>query len=157
MPLAINSPASAPLAFLGEDTFGRGDSGVGCGAAHVGGRLRLGLGDLDLGHLGAARNEFLDLGLGFGGKPLGLGLGAGDDLLRLALGFAALAPIVGQQLGGVVLELARLVELGLDAARRGRRAIWRSCGGRRYSRAGRGTAKKASATQDSASKNMARS
>ena len=79
MPLAINSPASGPLACCARIRLGGGDRGVGRGGAHVGERLRLGLGDLGLGHLGAAGDEFLDLGLGFGGKPLGLGLGAGDD------------------------------------------------------------------------------
>ena len=88
MPLAINSPARLAFGFLAQHFGGGGDGGFGGGAAHVGGGLRFGLGDLDLGHLGAARDEFLDLGLGFDGEPLGLGLGAGDDLLRLALGLA---------------------------------------------------------------------
>src|SRR6185437_5880031 len=54
--------------------------------------------------------------LGFDGEPFGLGLGAGDDLLRFAFGLAPFALVVGQQLGGLVLQLAGLVELGLDAA-----------------------------------------
>ena len=98
MPLAISSAASLPLVSCAEDLLGGGDGGFGGGAAHVGRGLRLGLGDLGLGHLGAAGDEFLDLGLGLDGEPLGLGLGAGDDLLRLALGLVALALIVGQQL-----------------------------------------------------------
>ena len=73
MPLAISSPASAPLASCGEDFLGGGDRGVGRGGAHVGGRLRLGLRDLGLRHLGAAGDEFLDLGLGLGGHALGFG------------------------------------------------------------------------------------
>src|ERR1019366_10214588 len=47
------------LGFLGEHLGGGGEGGLCRGATHVGGGLRFGLGDLDLGHLGAPRNEFL--------------------------------------------------------------------------------------------------
>jgi len=47
------------------------EGSVGGGTAHFGGGLRLGLGDLGLGQLGAAGDEFLDLGLGVGRHALG--------------------------------------------------------------------------------------
>ena len=83
MPLATKSPANLAGGLLGQDFLGGGDCGIGSGAAHVGGRLGLCLGDLGLGHLGAAGDEFLALGLGFDRQPLGFRLGAGDDGLRL--------------------------------------------------------------------------
>ena len=68
-----------------------------------------------LGHLGAARDEFLELGLAFGGEPLGFRTRRLDDALRLALGGLALLLVFGEQRGGFVLEAPGLVELALDA------------------------------------------
>src|SRR5712691_7131437 len=97
-----------------EDRLRGGNGGLGGGRAHVGEGLSLGLRDLAFRHLGAAPDEFLDLGLGFGREPLGLGLGAGHARLRLLLGFVLLAPIAGEQGFRFRLEPARLVELRPD-------------------------------------------
>ena len=82
MPRAIRSSATLPLTVSVRIFSAAADGGVGGGGAHVGDRLRLGLRDLGLGHLGAARDELFHLGLGFRGDPLGLGLGALDDARR---------------------------------------------------------------------------
>ena len=105
MPCATRSSADLALGGLAEDLLGGGDGGFRRGGAHVGDGLRLGLGDLGLGHLGAAGDEFLDLGLGLGGEALGLGAGAGDDRLGLALGLAALALVLGEQRLRLVAQL----------------------------------------------------
>ena len=81
----------------GEDLLGGGDRGIGRGGAHVGERLRLGLGDLRLRHLGAARDEIFHPRLGLGGETFGFGLGAGDDGFGLALGLTPLALEFGEQ------------------------------------------------------------
>src|SRR5262249_31970765 len=99
----------------GEDRFSRSDRDLGGRRAHVGQRLSFGLSDFAFRHLGTPHDEFFDLGLGLGGKPLCLCLGAGNDLLRLVLGFLLLAAICGKQGLSFGLEPARLVELCLDA------------------------------------------
>ena len=71
----------------------RGTGGRSSGA-DIGRGLGLGLGDLDLGHLGAAGDELFDLRLGFDGHAGGVFLGAGDDALRFGFGGVA-APLVG--------------------------------------------------------------
>ena len=114
MPRAIRSSATLPFT-SGEDLLGGRDSGLGRRGTHVGHRLRLGLRDLGLGHLGAARDELFHLGLGLGGDALGLGLGARDDACGLGLGLLLLAPGIGEQLLRLFLQPARLVELGLHA------------------------------------------
>ena len=115
MPRAIRSSATLPFTDSVRIFSAAADGGFGGGGAHVGDRLRFGLRDLGLGHLGAARDELFHLGLGFGGDPLGLGLGALDDAGGLGLGLALLALIFGEQLLRLFLQAARFVELGLDA------------------------------------------
>ena len=53
------------LDVLGKHLLRGRDSGVGGGGTHVGNRLRFGLGNLGLRHLGPARDEFFGLGCGF--------------------------------------------------------------------------------------------
>jgi len=97
-----------------KDFLGGSDGGLRGGATHVGGGLRLGLGDLGFGHLGAARDKIFNLCLGLDCQPLRFGLGAGNDVLRLAFCSLPLPLIFGQQLGSLVLQAPRLIEFGLD-------------------------------------------
>ena len=91
MPRASRSSATLPFTELGQHLLGGRHGGFRRCRAHVGDRLRFGLRDLGLGHLGAARDELFHLGLRFGRDPLGLGLGALDDRGRLFVGLALLA------------------------------------------------------------------
>ena len=106
--LGDQSPASLPLVSAVRIFSAAATAASAAAAAHVGGGLRLGLGDLGFGHLGAAGDEILDLGLGLDRQPLGFGLGAGDDVLRLAFGGLPLALIFGQQLRRLVLAACAL-------------------------------------------------
>ncbi len=98
-----------------EQAFGGGRRDFGSGGAHIGDRLRLGLGDLLLGHPGATGDHVFQLGLGFGGQTLGLKLGGGDDGLGLCLGLALAALIFGDQLLRFFAQAAGLFQLGADA------------------------------------------
>src|SRR5262249_44717729 len=100
---------------LTEHFFRRGDRGLGGGGAHLGDRLALGLRDLLLRHLGAARAALLGLALGLGRDPLGLGARAGDDLLRVLLGLPAFLLRLGEDRLRLVAQLTGFVELLRDA------------------------------------------
>src|ERR1700676_1808096 len=100
---------------LRQDGGSGSDGGVGRGGADIGQGLGLGSADLFLGGLGAPSEKIFHLGLGFGCDPLGVGPCVGDDVLGLAFGAGAAGLVLGQQLGGLFLEAARVVELGLDA------------------------------------------
>src|SRR5690606_15568970 len=57
---------------------------------------------------------FLEALAGLGRKGLRLALGLRDDGVRLILGLAALALVVGKELLGLLAQAARLVELAAD-------------------------------------------
>src|SRR6185437_13154251 len=104
------------LGFDVQDLFRSGDCGFGGGTADVRRCLRFRLGDLGFSHRSASSHEIFDPRLGLRCKPFGFGLGAGDDFFRFAFGGVLLSLIFRQQLSCFVLELARFVELGADAA-----------------------------------------
>ena len=89
MPLAIRLSAVEPWVDCTRIFSAAVDGGFGGGGTHVGERLGLGLRDLGLRHLGAARDELLDLALRLGGETLGLGPRALDDRHRFLLGLVA--------------------------------------------------------------------
>ena len=96
MPWASRSSATLPLAAAAR-IFSAAATAVSAAAdADVGQRLRFGLGDLGLRHLGPPHDELFHPRLGLGGKTLGFGLGAGDNGRGLTFGLTRLALELGQ-------------------------------------------------------------
>src|SRR5262245_3349899 len=104
------------LGFDAQDLFRCGYGSFGGGTADIRRCLCFRLRDLGLSHRSASGHEILDPRLGLCRKPFSLGLGTGEDFLRFAFGGVLLSLIFGQELSCFVLELARFVELGADAA-----------------------------------------
>src|SRR6201996_5324074 len=100
---------------LRQDGGGRGDRGIGRRRTDIGDRLGFGQRNLAFRGLGAAGDEIFHLGLGLGRDALGLGLRAVDDVPGLAFGAGVTGLVFGEQLGGVLLEAAGVVELAPDA------------------------------------------
>src|SRR5260370_18761873 len=97
-----------------EDLLRRRDGGIGGGGAHVGERLRLGLGDLGLGDGGAPRDQLFHPRMHLVGDALGFGLRAADDGLGLALGILLPAPLFPEPFLRLLPQPPRRVELALD-------------------------------------------
>ena len=112
MACLISPSAVAPRARAEQNALRGGDGDVGRERTHLADRLGLGLGDLLLGHLGAARHVVLDPLPGLDAERIGLALGLVDDLLDLGFGLARLALVLGEKRLRLLAELARLVELG---------------------------------------------
>ena len=108
-------PRDRSLGRARQHLFGRADGCLGRGATHLGERLLLGLGDLGLRHLGAARDKVLELGMRLGGEPLGIGLGAFDNRGGLFLGIRGLRLYSASRACASLLQLGGLVEFRLDA------------------------------------------
>src|SRR5258708_1497205 len=68
--LGDEAVGNAVLDRSGEDRLGGGNGGVRGGGAHIGQRLRFGLSNLALRHLGAPCDKVFDLGRGFRSQPL---------------------------------------------------------------------------------------
>src|SRR6266567_3806203 len=102
------------LGGLPEDLLRRRNGGIGGGGAHVGERLRLGLGDLGLGDRGAPRDQLFQPRMRLVGDALGFGLRIADDGLSFAFGIPLPAPIFREQFLRVLAQPPRLVELTLD-------------------------------------------
>ena len=96
----------------GEDRFGGLGGEIHRGGLHVGGGLRLGLGDLALGHLGAALDLLLELFLGFLGQTLGVGLGGFQHGRGLALGlYVSFSGILTFKNSTALRDIARAVPM----------------------------------------------
>ena len=115
MPWLIRSSAVLPFTLVRSTCSAAATAASAAAARTSATACCFGLGDLRLGHLGAAGDEFLDLGLGFGGDTLGVGARAGDDAFGFLLGVAAAALGFGEHCLRLFLQPACLVELGLDA------------------------------------------
>jgi hypothetical protein len=99
----------------GENLLGGSHCGIGRRGTHVVQRLRLGLADLGLRHLGPPRDEVLHTDLGLVGKPLGLRLGPGNNGFGLALRGATLALKFGKQCLGLLAQPPGLAKFGGNA------------------------------------------
>jgi hypothetical protein len=119
-PIAVSTRPSEPPGEAGDqDLLGGLGGEVDRGRLDVGGGLGLGLGDLALGHFGAARDLLFELGLGFRRDQRGVGLGGFEHAGGLTLGFFPLGLHVGEQGLGLFPQLLGLVEFGLDLGRVG--------------------------------------
>ena len=125
--------AAALVDLRGDDLARRGDRDIDRRRADLRGGAGLGLGDALLGEALAPRQRLFEVARRLRRDALGFLPGMRDDRLGLGCRLALLAPIIGEQLLGLLAQSPRLIEFAADAGR----ALVERAGDRRGSPASR--------------------